>query len=64
MNNILRTLFHNTQRGIQSVSYDVAGQLMLVLLRKDVIIKMLGAHKAKPFNTNGALAVMLKTWKM
>lgn len=44
--NTLRTLFHNAQRGMRQVVYDVVEQLILDLVRKDVIEEKLNAHLA------------------
>lgn len=51
---ILRTSFHNFQSGFQSVVCKVVGQVMLNLLRKDVIEKTWDAHTSKLFNIYAA----------
>lgn len=50
----MRTCYRNSQSGIRSVVYDVDEQLMLDLLRKDVIGEKLDRHIAKFFDTEAA----------
>lgn len=51
---ILRTSFYKAQSGIRTVVYKAAEQVMLDVLRKDVIGKKLDAHIAKFLDTNAA----------
>lgn len=46
LDDILRTLFHNKQSGIQSVVYYILKQVMLDLLHKDVIGKTMDPNIA------------------
>lgn len=52
LENILRSLFHNVQKGIRSV-YIVVVKLILDLQRKVVTGETLHAHRATLFNTDG-----------
>lgn len=54
LENILRESFHNWQSGIRSVVYNVLEQVILDLLRKDVIGETLEAHIGKVFDTDEA----------
>lgn len=55
LNEILKASFHHVQRRIRLVVYSVVEQVMLDLLRKEVIWETLGVHKAKFIDKDAAV---------
>lgn len=54
LDDILRTSYNNTPRGICLVVSIVVEQVVLDVLREEVIGKTLDVHPAKPFDANGS----------
>lgn len=54
LDDVLRKMLHNTQRGVQSIIYNFVEQVVLDLLLKDVIGKSLNAHTLKSFDTDAS----------
>lgn len=57
--NILCTFYHNAQGGLRSVSYNAVEQVLLDLLRKDIICEILAETIAKTFGAKAAVNRLL-----
>lgn len=55
LDDILRLSHHNAQSEIRSAMYNVREQIMLDLLRKEIIGETLGGHVAKLLDTDAAI---------
>lgn len=54
LDEVLRTTLHNAQRGVRSAVYKVFKEVMLHLIREEIIEETLKAHIASYFDANAA----------
>lgn len=60
LDDILHQSYYNDQRGVRLVLYTIGQQVMLDLMRKEIIGEDLDAHISKFFNTDAAAGRLLK----